>query len=212
MRKNVLIFGAGAVGCLVGGLLAHAGHRVVFVGRKRIVQSLRRDGLIISGVWGDWRVRRSLEAFESTKEMDKGGLWDWVLVTTKSYDTPVVTDAIRPLLPATRFCISLQNGLGNMETISKAAGWEKTLGGRVITGVEVEEPGKVRVTVHADDIRLGHLQNRVPLCEIEEIAQLWREAGIPTSATDRLEGYIWAKVLYNAALNPLGALLGATYA
>jgi 2-dehydropantoate 2-reductase len=139
------------------------------------------------------------------------GPWDWALVTTKSFDTAAAAHALLPLLPHIGFCISLQNGLGNIETIAGVAGWEKTLGGRVITGVEVPRPGRIQVTVHADDIRLGHLQHRIPLAVLGEIAAIWRVARIPTTATDELEQYIWAKVLYNAALNPLGALLGATY-
>jgi len=36
-------------------------------------------------------------------------------------------------------------------------------------------------------------------------------AGIPTGATDNILGQLWAKVAYNAALNPLGALLSVPY-
>ena len=206
------MFGSGAVGCLVGGLLAKAGHRVTFIGRERITQALRDSGLLISGVWGDHKVTGPLKAYESVCQIPKdAGPWDWVLVTTKSFDTAVAVQELRPLTSRIGFCISLQNGLGNLETIAGVMGWEKTLGGRVITGVEIPEPGHILVTVHADDIRLGHLRRQVSRPILEEIASVWREAQIPTSATEDLEQFIWAKVLYNAALNPLGALLGATY-
>lgn len=211
-RRQVLVFGAGSIGCLIGGLLAQAGHRVTFIARKRITESLRDTGLSISGLWGGWRLPGPLETYESIEEMPNDtGPWEWALVTTKSFDTRVAARSLQPLLPRIRFCISLQNGLGNLETIAAVAGWEKTLGGRVITGVEIPQPGQVRVTVHADDIRLGHLRRQIPLSALEEIAATWRQAHIPTTATDELEQFIWAKVLYNAALNPLGALLRATY-
>jgi 2-dehydropantoate 2-reductase len=210
--KSVLVFGAGAVGCLVGGLLAKAGHHVTFIARRRIVEALRASGLTISGVWGEHRVSGPLETFESLSDIPNAPcLWDWVLITTKCFDTASAAGEIRNLLPGIGFCISLQNGLGNLETIAQEIGWEKTLGGRVITGVEIPHPGEVRVTVHADEIRLGHLRREVSMSVIEEIAAQWRSAGIPVAATEELEQYIWAKVLYNVALNPLGALLGATY-
>jgi 2-dehydropantoate 2-reductase len=44
-----------------------------------------------------------------------------------------------------------------------------------------------------------------------DLAERFRAAGIPTSATDRYREFLWAKILYNCALNPLGALLRATY-
>ncbi len=210
--KRILVFGAGAVGCLVGGLLSRAGHSVTFVGRKPIVNALREKGLSVSGVWAEHRIPGPLQAYESVEELRKERSdWDWVLVTTKSFDTAAAADALRSFSSRIGYCISLQNGLGNIETLAEAIGWDKVLGGRVITGVEIPTPGEVRVTVHADDIRLGHLHRQTGLSTLEEIASVWRDAGIPTEATEQLEEYVWAKVLYNAALNPLGALLGASY-
>jgi len=50
---------------------------------------------------------------------------------------------------------------------------------------------------------------------LDECARAWAErlntAGIPSAYTDDIEGALWAKVFYNAALNPLGALLGVSY-
>ena len=206
--KRILVFGAGAVGCLVGGLLAKAGHQVAFIGRRRIVEALRDHGLSISGVWGDHCVPGPLRAAESIEDLQEDEKnWDWVLVTTKSFDTAAAADSLRPLASRISFCISLQNGLGNIECLADALGWDKTLGGRGITGDEIPSPGRIQVTVHADDIR----RHEVDLLRIEKIAGVWREAGIPVEATEELEQFIWAKVLYNAALNPLGALLGVTY-
>jgi 2-dehydropantoate 2-reductase len=47
--------------------------------------------------------------------------------------------------------------------------------------------------------------------EARQWAEIFAEAGIPSEYTDEIVGYLWSKVLYNAPLNPLGALLGVTY-
>jgi 2-dehydropantoate 2-reductase len=92
-------------------------------------------------------------------------------------------------------------------------GADRVLGGRVIFGAEVPSPGCVRVTVIADPVLVG-----APVTDdaaLDARARAWAErfdaAGIPSRYTDRLLAELWAKVLYNAALNPLGALLGAPY-
>jgi 2-dehydropantoate 2-reductase len=54
---RILVMGAGAMGSVVGGLLAKAGHDVTLVGRAAHMEAIRRDGLRITGIWGDHHVR-----------------------------------------------------------------------------------------------------------------------------------------------------------
>jgi 2-dehydropantoate 2-reductase len=68
----------------------------------------------------------------------------------------------------------------------------------------------VRVTVRADETVLGTIGS-VPELEIKRIADTFTRAGIPTRTTKNIEKYIWAKALYNCALNPLATLLEAPY-
>ncbi|MFH1739645.1 MAG: 2-dehydropantoate 2-reductase, partial [bacterium] len=106
-KKNVLIFGSGSVGCLIGGLLTKAGHRVTFVGRERIVRALRDCGLSISGVWGDHEIAGPLDAYESVSDIpEESGPWHWALITTKSFDTANAVQELKPLFPRIEFFIS----------------------------------------------------------------------------------------------------------
>jgi 2-dehydropantoate 2-reductase len=131
----------------------------------------------------------------------------------KSWDTRDMTARVAPLLAPDGRVICLQNGLGNLETATEMAGRSRVLGGRVIFGAEVPEPGRVRVTVIADPVLVGAPDGNDAALDAE--ARRWAErfsaAGIPSRYTDRLIPELWAKVLYNAALNPLGALLGVPY-
>jgi 2-dehydropantoate 2-reductase len=206
---EVLIFGAGAVGSVLGGLMQRAGHRVTLLGRPTHVAAIAEHGLHIDGIWGEHRVAMP-NACSHPDEL-AGRHFDLILLTVKAYDTAEAARALQTLATPDCWVVSLQNGFGNTQILEAALG-PRVLGARVITGVEVVEAGHVRVTVSADDIRLGppaDEADRMPIAE--QIATELRAAGVPVSATDRYREYLWAKILYNAALNPLGALLHARY-
>jgi len=208
---KILVFGSGAVGTLVGGLLAKSGHVVTFIGRETNVHAIRSTGIHISGLWGEHTIPPQ-PAFESVEEIPQNQRqFDWILITTKAFATEDAIQVCQPLVSEATFVISCQNGYGNCQLIAEQIGWHRTLGARVITGVELKQPGMINVIVHGDDMRLGHYHNELPMHVIESIALTMKEAGVPLQATDQVEQYIWAKILYNAALNPLGALLGVTY-
>lgn len=206
-----LIFGAGAVGTLLGGLLANAGHQTHFVGRRWNIDAIRSKGIRITGLWGELETgpQAAYETVDEIPETERH--FDQILVCVKAFDTRKAVEACRSVAGDSAFFISIQNGYGNCQILAEAFGRERVLGGRFITGVELSDAGSPHVTVHADDIRLGHYWREFPMKHIESFAMTMSEAGIPCKATDQLEQFIWAKILYNAALNPLGALLGVTY-
>lgn len=208
---RILVAGAGALGSVFGGFLRRAGLDVTLFGRAAHLDAIARDGLTIDGIWGTHRV----DGFAvSTDAAALHGRFDAILLAVKSYDTAAVAAAIAPLLGDTGIAISLQNGLGNVEALEAAVGARRALGARVIFGATVAAPGHVRVTVFADPTAVGAL---APGAHPHRDAAALRwaatldAAGVPAVATDRLAALLWAKVFYNAALNPLGALLGAHY-
>jgi 2-dehydropantoate 2-reductase len=206
---NVLVMGAGAVGTAVGGFLARDGHRVTLVGRDPHMAAIRERGLRIEGIWGEHSVG-GLRTFTGIGEVPRER-FDLVLITTKSYDTGDAAKRVLPLLSEDSLVISLQNGLGNVETISAAVGPHRAVGGRLIFGIEIPEPGVARITVYADKVMLGSPSHQVDLARLESIAAAFTRAGIPTEATLTIDQFIWGKVLYNCSLNPLSALLEVNY-
>src|SRR5689334_14635726 len=80
---KILVFGAGAVGSTIGGMLALAGHEVTLVGRNPHMSRTAASGLKISGLWGNHHAT-TLKAFT---EIPSGLAPDWILLTTKSYAT-----------------------------------------------------------------------------------------------------------------------------
>ena len=184
---RVLVFGAGAIGSVVGGMLARAGHDVVLIGRAPHVAAVRRKGLHITGIWGEHTVA-NLACYTSIDEMPGGaaaGVFDLILVTVKSYDTPEAARTVKPLVRRGTLVLSLQNGCGNVETLEEIIGEEEVL--------------------------IGSRLRLVELDRLLEIAGAFTLAGIPAKPTQKISEHLWGKLLYNAALNPLGAILRRTY-
>lgn len=206
---HILVMGAGAIGSVIGGLLAQAGHTVALVGRAGHMDAIAARGLRITGIWGDHVVSGLLTS--TAPEQAPPLAYDALLICTKAYDTAAAVDAALPHVPARALVVSLQNGLGNVETIAARAGPERTVGGRVIFGADMVQEGAVRVTVFGGDVLLGHPDGRTPPPGLRELAAALTAAGVPTQATPEVMGYIWGKVLYNACLNPLSALLDLPY-
>jgi 2-dehydropantoate 2-reductase len=209
---NILVLGAGAIGSVFGGFLAKAGYEVSLVARKSHLAAIKEKGLLIEGIWGE-HVVDNITGYESVSAVLEKVRhnFDVILLTVKSYDTEPMLKSLTACFPDPPPVVSLQNGLGNIEIIETYAGREKTIGGRVIFGVEFIEPGRVKVTVAADKTMLGGLSGGIERTFIENLAQMLTAAGIPAEATDSIEKYIWGKVLYNCALNGLATLMNVHY-
>jgi 2-dehydropantoate 2-reductase len=208
---RVLVAGAGALGCVFGGFLARAGHPVTLLGRPALAEAVRARGLALTGLWGDHVVR---DLAVATDPAEVTGPFERVLITVKSWDTAGMARAVAPLLAPDGVAVSLQNGLGNLEAVAAHLGEERTGGARVIFGAEVTEHGRVAVTVYAEPVLVGSpwaAAHPALRSRLEALVADLSATPIPTRWTGDLEAALWAKVLYNSALNPLGALLGVPY-
>ena len=173
------------------------------------MNAIDRDGLRIDGIWGDHRVT-SLTTATSCRQLS-GETFELVILSVKSYDTKQAIAEAAPLVAPDGLVVSFQNGLGNVETIAATVGSDRTLGGMVIFGGRIDEPGRVTVTVYANEVKIGSSTGDVGRDRVDEIVRLIDASGVPTLATDEIDKHIWGKILYNCALNPLSAILNATY-
>lgn len=205
---RILVMGAGAMGTAVGGFMSQAGHAVTLVGRRAHMDAIRREGLRITGIWGEHHVTN---LNTRTDVAGLSGDFDLVIIAVKSYDTADAIADVRHLVGGETLVCSYQNGLGNAETIASAIGWERTVAARVIYGVWLPQPGTADITVIANPTAVGacHPATRVP--RVREIAEAMNAAGLPTVYTEHVATLLWGKVAYNCALNPLSALLDVPY-
>jgi 2-dehydropantoate 2-reductase len=210
----ILIAGAGAIGSILGGMLHEAGHDVTLLGRRAHMDAIARGGLKISGLLGA-RTVAGLKLVDSPARLaEQFGL---ILCAVKSYDTESIADALADRLSDDGVIVSMQNGLGNIESLSERFGRRRVLGARVIFGAEIPTPGSAHVTVFAQPVAVGpapaiHREDAPALAErARAIAAMLDAAGVPAVGVADIMPVIWTKLLYNAALNPLGALLRLHY-
>jgi 2-dehydropantoate 2-reductase len=206
---NILVMGAGALGSIIGGFMTQAGHRTHLVGRATHMDAIRNSGIEITGIWGDHHVE-GIPCYTSCEELPDEK-FDVAFICVKSYDTGDAVQTLLPHLSEDTLVVSFQNGLGNIELIADAIGWERAVEARVIFGAWMPAPGKAEVTVMADPSTLGQYESTGNTERIQALAKAMDESGVPTIYSDRIGTLLWAKVAYNCALNPLSALFDVPY-
>lgn len=114
---NVAIFGAGSIGCYIGGCLAYAGASVTLIGRPRMLDTIRTNGLTVTDYLGR-KQRVPAEALTlSSDAVDATGS-DLVLLTVKSAATAEAAQELSKVLRSGVPVISFQNGIGNADVMA----------------------------------------------------------------------------------------------
>lgn len=206
---KILVFGAGAIGSAFGGFLSRD-HDVTLLGRLWHLSAIRKHGLQVHGIWGRHRFRDLRLETQAERIFQASAFFDLILVTVKSYDTAWVARFLKHRISPPSLVLSLQNGIGNIETLHRFLPKEQVLAGRVIFGVEIK-PGKIKITVSADKTRIGETHSRKITKRVQFLARIFSKAGLPTEATADVQKYLWTKLIYNSALNPLASFLGVPY-
>jgi 2-dehydropantoate 2-reductase len=210
---NILIYGGGAVGLGIASCLIRPGNPVDIVARPQTVAALTHEGLLRTGIFG--RVHAQAGTFRSFVSLNEvtGGPYDFVLICTKSFDSAAAARdlaAHEDRIGTSAALVLSQNGWGNAESFTAHFDKHRIYNARVITGFHRHRPNEVEITVHADAIHIGSLFP-ADLSAIEPLAQAVHAGGIPCKSTHSIGKDLWAKMLYNCSLNPLGAILGVPY-
>jgi len=228
-RMRALIYGGGAVGLGIASCLISSGEEVDIIAREGTVSALRREGLVRTGIFGSFEFGpEEFGAYASLDELlgeerllrqngsfdlDRRYNYDYLLVATKSHGSEGAAADLsrRPeiLAPAGKVVL-FQNGWGNAEIFNEHFQRDQIYSARVITGFQRKKENVVDVTVHADPIHLGSLFD-ADLAPMVPLAEAISRGGIPTEVVEVVGKDLWAKMLYNCALNPLGAIFGVPY-
>ncbi|HEV2511204.1 2-dehydropantoate 2-reductase [Bosea sp. (in: a-proteobacteria)] len=127
---RISIYGAGAIGCYLGGRLAAGGAEVGFIGRPGVGDELRQHGLRLTHYDGrDWRVPPETIAFST--EPAAAAAADLILVTVKSGSTAQAAAELAALAAPNAIVISFQNGIGNADVLRAALPGRSVLAGMV---------------------------------------------------------------------------------
>ena len=202
--SRITVAGAGSIGCYVGGCLARAGRDVTLLMRPALADAVARHGLRISDLDGADHtlapsgLKLTIDAAAALRQADV------VLVCVKSGSTVEIGDAIARQAPPEVVVVSLQNGIGNADTLrARLAPTQRVVAGMVPfnvvpTQVDGAAPHFHRAT--SGTIRIGS--------GVAGLRELIDVAGAPVAEHPDMAGVLWAKLLLNLnnALNARSGL------
>jgi 2-dehydropantoate 2-reductase len=197
---RICIYGAGSIGCYLGGRLAAAGAEVGFVGRPGIGAELQAHGLTLTHYeGGSWRVAPDAIAFGADPNAAANA--DLVLVTVKSGATAQAAAELAGVIRSNTLVISFQNGIGNADALRAALPGHSVLAGMVPFNVVRRSPGAFHQASEGEP-------------EIEDASALapfladFTRAGFALRRHSDMLPVQWAKLLFNLnnAVNALSGL------
>ena len=218
------IYGAGAIGGLVGSRLIVSGEEVTLIARGPHLEAMRERGLAVrSQVFGDYECRP-----RATDDPESVGPVDFLILAVKAHSLAGIASKLAPLLGEETAIISAQNGIPWWYFDGLEQSWandpldsvdpggviashidrRRVIGSITYASSAVTSPGVVE---HIEGGRCllgepdGSRSERV-----RRLANALSAGGLKTSVRSNIRVDIWVKVQGNAAFNPISALTGAT--
>jgi 2-dehydropantoate 2-reductase len=197
LKENILIVGIGALGSLFAARLAQAGHQVTMLGTwKEGLDAIRRGGVHFTDSHGnEWQF--NIQATDNPRECV--GV-KHALVLVKAWQTERAAHQLKECLAQDGLAVTLQNGLGNRETLIQSLGQGRVALGVTTAGATLLGPAVVQAGGEGP-ISIERNQAIGPL----EAALL--SAKFDVRMVDDAQSLVWGKLVINSAINPLTALL-----
>jgi len=192
---KIVVFGAGSLGSLVGGLLARD-HDVTLVAREAHARAVRESGLRLEGVVDGPSHVSPVATTDGT-----GLEADLAVVTVKSFDTAAAAEQLAT--GSIEAVLSLQNGMGNEATLATRLE-APVLAGTATYGAILQEPGVVECT-GPGEIVLGPRDGGTSTLA-DRVGEAFATVGLETTVADDMPRRLWEKLAVNAGINPVTAL------
>jgi 2-dehydropantoate 2-reductase len=195
--NNILIVGTGALATLFAARLSQAGQQIAMLGTwKAGLVALRKDGVRLVDIDG---IEHHFEVQATDDPRIYNGI-KHVFVLVKAWQTERVAGQLKEYLAEDGLVLTLQNGLGNRETLAQSLGLSRVALGTTTTGATLLDPGLVR----AGGEGTISIERHPSLGPIEEAL---KSAKFNVNIVEDAQSLIWGKLVINAAINPLTALL-----
>jgi 2-dehydropantoate 2-reductase len=199
---RVAIYGTGGVGGYFGGRLAEAGHDVVFIARGAHLEAIRKDGLVVESVAGDFVVRPA----NATDSPAEAGPVDAVLVCVKAWQVPEAAAKLGPLLGPETFVVPLQNGVEAADQLAAAVGRARVVGGLCRLLSYVAGPGRIRHAGVPPVVELGE-RGGGKSGRVEALRSALASAkGVEVLLPADIDVATWEKFLFIAPFGAVGAV------
>jgi len=189
----ILIWGAGAIGGILGAYWARAGHEVVLVDiNAEHVKASNERGLQIEGP-----VENFTQAISACTPEQVEGSWDRIVLAVKAQHTSAALTTLLPHLSENGYILSAQNGL-NEHLIARTAGNDRVIGAFVNYGADWMAPGKI-LFGNRGAVVVGEIDGAIRT-RTRKLHALLSEFEPEAILTDDIWAYLWGKMGYGAML------------
>ncbi len=212
---RVLIIGAGALGIGIGASLKKGGVDVDFLARGLTKAAIDDGGISRKGRFKSIEIPAGeVGTYEIYARLPEKA-YDYVIISTKTN----ANENVALMISQNRTCMKdggkivfMQNGYGYEEPFLQYFDKSELYHSRVITGFRKENANESVITVHQAPILIGSLFGYNE-AEVTMLAEAINRSGLETQAvtSEEICKALWAKLIYNTTLNPLGAILNMSY-
>jgi 2-dehydropantoate 2-reductase len=193
MSEPILIWGAGAIGGVLGAYFQRAGHDVLLVDIvEDHVDAMNAHGLAIEGP-----VEAFTQKVHAVTPQRLQGTFSRIILAVKAHHTPGALDMLVPHLAEGGFVLSAQNGL-NENVIAQRIGAASTIGCFVNFGADWLAPGRILYGNRAA-VALGELDGSMT-DRLRQMHALFSLVEPEAVMTDNIWGYLWGKLGYGSLL------------
>jgi 2-dehydropantoate 2-reductase len=183
---KIAVIGTGAVGSVIGGLLAHAGEDVTLIGRRSQVDAINTHGLLLTGALGEMRI-----PVAAAERLDVSP--NLVLLAVKMQDIETTVRDVLPSIASTSI-LTLQNGVRADDLLAGLVDKANIVSGVVVFGATYLEPGRVTYSP-AGRLVIGNPFGPITP-EVRHVAAVLNKA-MPTHVSDDIRGAHWTKLIIN---------------
>ena len=199
---RICVIGSGAMGSSYGGLLAQSGHTVTLVDAwPEHVAAINAMGLRLEGACGERTIR--LPAAAAPPD---GLAADVAMIWTDSNNTRAAAETARKALGSGGYAVTMQNGVGNVETLVEVLGAPRVVAGSSMCSAAMRAPGRAALT-HLGLTSLGEVAGGGSE-RVEALAAALKAAGFEVKVQPDVMALIWTKFALNCAINALCATTG----
>ncbi|ASJ72755.1 ketopantoate reductase family protein [Granulosicoccus antarcticus] len=189
----ILIWGAGAIGGILGAYFARAGQAVQMVDIvEDHVTAMSTDGLLIEGPVEEFR-----QVLPAATPETLTGSYRRVILAVKAHHTELALDMLMPHLAEDGYIVSAQNGM-NERQIALRVGAHRTVGCFVNFSADWLGPGRILYGNRAA-VALGELDGSMS-SRLQEMHSLFSLVEPKAVMTDNIWGYLWGKMGYGSLL------------
>lgn len=199
---KILIVGAGAMACLFGGRIKSKHEHVTLYNRLNShVEEINQNGLTIIEK-NDAVTKVPLRV---TQDISLNDHYDIMVILIKAHANEAVLEQLKAKISAKTLIITLQNGIGNLETIRTIFPNNPLAAGGAGCGASIEGNGMILHRGWGKSY-IGYPNDTAKKDLIEQFVHLLNECGLETELAEDVQAVIWNKLLINIAYNAITAL------